>query len=496
MSEQQTEYRQIVKATSIFGGVQVVNILISLIRGKFVAILIGPAGMGIFGMLTSVASLFGALTNFGIGTSAVKDIAEANAGEDKTKIESVTAAFRKLVWITGILGAILLIVLSPWVSQITFGNRNYTISIIWVSITLLFAQLTSGNIVLLQGLRKLKELAKANVYGSIIGLFITVPLYYYFGKDGIVPAILLTSFSTLVISIYFGKKININNIKIPMKTAFIEGKSMLIMGFVLSINGLVLMGTSYLVKIFILNIGSIEDVGFYNAGFAIVNGYVGMIFTAMLTDYYPRLSSVANDNKLCIQTVNQQADIAILILAPIIIIFNILIQVIVIILLSSKFLAITDMIRWAMLGVFFKAASWPVGFIFVPKGNSRLFLFSELTANAYMLLFNILGYKYFGLQGMGISFLISFIVYLIQVYFLAKIKYHFSFTPSFYRIFIFQLSIAIVSFIIAKFMKGISLYSIGIILITISLIYSYIELDKRLNLKSLILSLKQTGKIK
>ena len=45
MTEEQSSYRQIVKATSVFGGVQGFNILISIIRSKVVAVLLGPAGI-------------------------------------------------------------------------------------------------------------------------------------------------------------------------------------------------------------------------------------------------------------------------------------------------------------------------------------------------------------------------------------------------------------------------------------------------------------------
>lgn len=72
MQEQRSSYRQIVKATSLFGGVQFFQILISVVRSKFVAILLGPSGMGIVGLLTSTTGLITGLTNFGLGTSAIK----------------------------------------------------------------------------------------------------------------------------------------------------------------------------------------------------------------------------------------------------------------------------------------------------------------------------------------------------------------------------------------------------------------------------------------
>ena len=74
MTEKKDSYRQIMKATSVFGGVQVFQILISIVRSKFVAILLGPAGMGIVGLLTATTGLVNGFTNFGLGTIAVKNI--------------------------------------------------------------------------------------------------------------------------------------------------------------------------------------------------------------------------------------------------------------------------------------------------------------------------------------------------------------------------------------------------------------------------------------
>ena len=203
MNKQQASYRQIMKATSLFGGVQVFQIIISVVRSKFVAILLGPSGMGIVGLLTSTTGLVAGLTNFGLGTSAIKNISEANATEDEQRISKVISVMRRLMWITGILGAVITLLFSPWLSQFTFGNREYTGAFIWISITLLLNQLSTGELVFLQGLRRLQDLAKANVYGSVAGLIVTIPLYYKFGVQGIVPVIIITAIITLFFSWYF-----------------------------------------------------------------------------------------------------------------------------------------------------------------------------------------------------------------------------------------------------------------------------------------------------
>jgi len=479
------------KATSLFGGVQVFQILIQIIRSKFIAILLGPAGMGIAGLLNSTIGLIGGLTNFGLGTSAVKNVAEANETGNGTRISTIITVLRRLVWFTGTVGFAITIILSPWLSQLTFGNKDYTVAFIWISITLLFSQLTNGQLVLLQGMRKLQYLAKANVYGSALGLIITIPLYYKWGVDAIVPGIIITSLISLAMSLFFSSRIKIQPVKVSKVRTIAEGKNMLMMGFMISLSGLIGLGASYLLRIFISNTGGVAQVGLYSAGFTIIGTYVGLVFTAMSTDYYPRLSGIAYDNQKATNMINQQAEIAILILAPILCVFLVFINWVVILLYSTKFVAVNGMIHWAALGMFFKAASWSIAIIFLAKSASKLFFWNELITNIYLLGFNILGYKYGGLDGLGISFLLSYFLYFVQVYMITHRKYAFKLDKSFIKIISLQLLIAIGCFFIVKLIITPYSYIGGTFLILISAIFSLHELNKRMDLKQILSTIKK-----
>lgn len=491
MPEHQSSYRQIMKATSLFGGVQVFNIIITIVRTKFVAVLLGPLGVGISGLLTTTTSFIGLLTNFGLGTSAVKDIAAACGSGDQQRISTVVTVFRRWVWVTGLLGTALTIILAPWLSVITFGNKKYTLAFILISITLLFNQISSGQNVLLRGTRQLRVMAQAGMIGSVLGLITTVPLYYVYGLDGIVPAIIITSVTTLLLTWYFARKLKIKPVKVTWEKTLAEGKGMMQMGFMISVSGLIAFGASHIVRIFISNTGGVEQVGLYNAGFAMINTYVGLVFTSMGTDYYPRLSAVAHDNKKCKEVINQQAEIALLILGPIIAAFIIFIHWIIILLYSNKFAGIDEMINYAAVGILFKAASWSIAFMFLAKGASQLFFWNELIANIYLLGFNVVGYRYGGLTGLGISFLAVYIFYLVQLFFVSTVKYEFNFNHAFYRIFLFQLICAVMAFFLTKFVGGTSAYVFGSMVIIVSAVVSFYELDKRMGMKFIIQGMLQ-----
>lgn len=485
MTEKQSSYRQIMKATSIFGGVQVFKIIIQIVRSKIIAVLLGPAGFGIIGLLHSTIDLIAGLTNFGLGTSAVKNVAEAHATGKTTRIATVIIVLKRLVWITGTIGAILTAILSPWLSELTFGNSEYTVAFLWVSITLLLKQITTGQLVVLQGLRKIKYLAQANLYGSFTGLILTVPLYYYFGIDAIVPGIIIASVISLGFTWFFSSKIKIENIRVSKVRTIAEGKSMMTMGIMISLSGLIGLGVAYIVRIFISNLGGVSEVGLYNAGFAIINSYVALIFSAMATDYYPRLSAVGYSNKKCKELINQQAEIAILILAPILIVFLVFIKWIIILLYSTKFVGIEQMIHWAALGMLFKAASWAIAFIFLSKGANKLYFANELIANVISLGVNLLGYYFWGLTGLGISFFVGYLLYLTQVFFVSKIKYDFNLNSAFVQIFTIQGTFVTVCFVLVSVISPPYSYFAGSLLILTASWYSLKELNKRIGLMEL-----------
>lgn len=482
----ESSYKNIFKSTAIFGGVQVFGILISIVRSKFIAVLLGPAGMGINALLTSSTTMISSLTNFGLGTSAVKNIAAANATGDELQIAKVVTVFRHWVWITGLLGFLVTLVLAPWLSEMAFGNRDYTISFLMISVTLLLTQISSGQGVVLRGMRQIKYMAQSGMIGSALGLVTSLPLYYFFAEKGIVPAIIITSITSTLLTWYYARKIQVKKVHVNRPELISEGKGMFTLGFMLSLSGLITTGVSYLVRIFISNKGGLNDVGLYNAGFAIINSYVGMVFTAMSADYYPRLSGVAHDKVKVTKEINQQAEIALLIIAPIICTFLVYIDWAVTLLYSRKFIAINAMIQWAALGMFFKATSWAIAFILLAKGASKVFFWNELITNVYLLVLNLAGYYYYGLAGLGISFMIAYLIYLVQIVILTRSLYDLRFRASLVGLFIIQFSLGLGCFLLMKFAGGLKAYIGGSLLIISSAAYSFYELNRRVGFKELL----------
>lgn len=480
-------YKEIVKATSIFGGVQVFNILIAIVRSKVIALLLGPAGMGIVNLLQSTTGMIGSITNLGLETSAVKNVSEAHSLNDRQEFGKIVSVFKRLVWITGLLGVVLTTGFAGLLSEWTFGSRDYTWSFILLSITLLINQLAASNNVILQGTRQLKFLASANMLGSVLSLFVTLPLYYFFGLDGIVPSLIMMALGTLVVSTYFSNKIDYLKYSPSWTEVKINGKQMVSLGFFLSLGVVLNSVIAYILRIYISNSGGVEDVGLYAAGFQIIGTYVGLVFTAMGTDYFPRLSAVAQDDPQRTKLVNQQGEVALLILLPIIVVFIFFAPWLVRLLYSQKFIPINEMIIWAAYGMFFKAASWAIAFQFLAKGASKLFFINELVVSIYLLLLNIGGYYYFGLMGLGLSYLITYMIYLFQVYWITKLKFNYHFSSSFLKKFLFAVFIGALSLMVVYTNLGVYQYVIGIGMTLVISWYAFNQIEQLTGLGSILL---------
>lgn len=478
-------YLDNLKTTLLFSGVQVYQILVRIIRSKFVAMFIGPEGMGIMSLLHASTDLISASTNLGLKTSGVRSVAEANSESDKQRIGVIAFVLRRLIFLTGMAGMLICIALSSLLSKTSFGSYDYTWSFIFVSVIILFEQLNNGEQVLLQGLQKRKYLANANLIGSTIGLFIMVPLYYFFKKDAIVWVLVISYLISLIISKVYTSKLELQTVNVPFREIFIVGKDMIKLGMFLSVQLVFSQLAMYVVRNYVSNVGSLDDVGLYSAGSTIINMYLGLVFTAMATDYFPRLAKTKSHEELC-DTIKQQAEIALLMFAPIVVVFIVFIKLFVVLLYSELFLQVESMLYWAMGGTLIKALSWSVSYSIVAKSSPKVYFWNEFVSIIYTLALNILGYRYFGLMGLGISIVISYTIYLLQVLIVAYHIYSFRVSKSVFNLFLFFNFCVLLTVLGKIFLPPVYAYFFGIFILILVSFITIKKLDERTNILDII----------
>jgi len=483
---EQSSYRQIFKATSLFGGVQVFQILIGIVRIKFVAVLLGTTGVGIIGLLNAPIDLIISITGLGISFSAVRDISEASGSGDKKNIAVAIKTLRRWAWFTGLLGAIITLSLAPLLSQWSFGNREYTWAFIWLSVTLLLYAISQGQRAILQGTRRLKDMAKATVIGSAIGLGTSIPLYYWFGIKGIVPAMIITAVTALILSWYFSRRVKIEDIELTVRQTFRSGLNMAKLGISMTLAGFVASLSRYIVNAFISNLSGVDQVGLYNAGWGVVGQYTAVIFAAMATDYFPRLSAIQADNEKVKELVKQQAETAVLIMTPLLGLLIIAMPLVVRILYTPAFMPIVLFASLTLLGMQFKAISWALGYVYLAKGDGRLFLILEIISGAIILGLNLVFYYFYGLNGLGVSFILSYFVGIILAYSVLRWKYSFSFPRKFYGKLIIAYGFVVATFLTIFIPDTLYKYIAGILVLMGASVFSLLRLNELMDLKALI----------
>lgn len=484
LATEQSSYRQIFKATSLFGGVQVFTILIGIVRVKFVAVLLGAGGVGIIGLLNSPLNMIISITGLGISFSAVRDISEANSSGDMAVLSGSIITLRRWSWLTGLFGAIVTIGFAPLLSQWSFGNRDYTWAFVWLSVTLLLQTISKGQNAILQGTRRLKALAKAGVIGSALGLITSVPLYYWFGVNGIVPAFIVTAVTGLLLSWHFSKQVAIENIQLSTKEVFFSGLKMVKLGVSMTIAGFIASLSAYILNAFISNNGGIEQVGLYNAGWGVVGQYTAIIFAAMATDYFPRLAAIHADNNQVKSLVNQQIDSALLIITPLLILLIIMMPIVIRILYTPAFLPVVMFAILTVMGIPFKVISWAMGYVYLAKSDSKLFIIIEISTGIIILIFNLLFYYLYGLNGLGVSFIVTYIIGVFLSFFVLRWKYKFNFPNKLLSNFILLYSFLLISFFAVLIKDVLFRYTVGMVMLGISIYYSIYRLNELMDLKT------------
>jgi antigen flippase len=402
-------YGQILKSTAVVGGSSMINIVIGIVRTKSVALLLGPAGFGLSGLFLSIANLTQNIAGMGLNSSGVRQIALAVGSEDSNRVARTVTVLRWTSILLGLLGGVLLLIFSQKISVLTFGTEKYAGSVAILSIAVFLNLVWAGQGALIQGMRRISDLAKVAVISALLGTLITIPMVYWFRERGIVPSLVATGAAALVTSSFYSRKVPITRVTMTLPELWGEAATLLNLGFAFMVAELLTLGTSYLIRIMLVQKLGLAATGLYQCAWTLGGLYIGLVLQAMGADFYPRLTSSANDNPGCNRLVNEQAHVNLLLAGPGVIATLTLAPLVIAVFYAANFSAAVGTLRWICLGVMMRVISWPTGFIMVAKAERGLFLGSDFAWAVVQLGLAWPCVSYFGLAGAGIAFCGSYL---------------------------------------------------------------------------------------
>jgi len=318
------------------------------------------------------------------------------------------------------LGALLLLILCKPLSWLTFKDYRHAGSVALLALAVFFGDISQGQAALVQGMRRIADLARMSVFGAFYGTLFSIPIIYFFREKGIVPLLICVMVASVLTSWWYARKIQVEPVRMTTREIWNETSALLRMGVVFMASGLLTMGAAYLIRVLVLRFYNLEAAGCYTAAWTLGNLYVGYILGAMGADFFPRLTAVANNNPECNRLVNEQTEVDLLLVGPGVIATLTFAPLIIHLFYSAKFGPAVDILRWICLGTMLRAVSWPMGFIMLAKGERKLFFWSELLSSMLCVGLVWVCLKVFGLSGTGIGFFGMYAAYWTGIYMLVR----------------------------------------------------------------------------
>ena len=258
MEEQRDDsYGHVLKYTSVFGGVQGLNILVSLVRNKIVAMLLGPEGMGLASLFQTTVNFISQSTNLGVSFSAVRNVSELFDTGDEARIAHFIKVVRAWSLLTGLVGMLLCILIGPMLSNLTFSWGNHTLHFVLLSPLVALLAVTGGETAILKGARQLKSLAVIQVYGMLSALVIAIPIYYFFGQSGIVPVMVLMGLTMLLLTIQRSYRLYPLHLT-GAKGILGEGMGMVRLGVAFTLAGVLGSGAEFIIRTYLNNVADLN----------------------------------------------------------------------------------------------------------------------------------------------------------------------------------------------------------------------------------------------
>lgn len=441
-------------------------------RAKAVAILLGPSGVGLVGMYATLIGFVGMIAGLGIGNSAVREITEANSSGDQTRLGYSTVILRRVSIFTGLLGWLLTALLAWPLCKWTFGSTERTGALALLGATLFLGAVSAGQSALLQGCRRISDIARMSVVSAVISTAISIGLYAFLGERGIIPVFLAGGLISLATSWWYARRINIVSVDPSWREMIPATKRMVQLGLAFMWGGVLTTGCTLLIRSEVVNLFGLSGNGIYQSAWTLSGMFAGFILGAMGTDFYPRLTAASVDNLQLNQLVNEQMEIGILLALPGLVGTLMFAPLAMHIFYSKEFLGGAILLPWFVLGVFGRVVSWPMSYIMMAKGASKWFATSETAANVvhFILAYSLM--RSLGLWGVAAAFAILYVLYTLAVFLITRHLTGFFWTRGTIRLLLLSSALVITGMMTQYWINGMTCHILGVLITACSLLIS------------------------
>ncbi len=390
----------------------IVKLMTGFILNKFLSIYLGPAKIALTGQFLNYLNIVGSFSNGGIGSGVIKYLSEYEKEEDKQQVISssfVISLSFSLVF------TIITLFFNNYLSILLLKDIRFSYIFNIFSLSIILFAFNSLISCILNGYQEIKKLIYLNIISSIFGAMYSLILVKNFKLDGVLIAYSTSQSIIFLISLFFLFKSKLVNFKkilhsynrdIILKLLKFSAMNLI---SVLCVNL-----TMIFTRIFITNSLSLESAGYWQSMSKLSDMYLSLITTTLVVYYLPKLSSIKDNYELKKEIFNVSK-----IVLPILAITNIIIytyrELIIKIVFTDKFLFMSHLFAFQMLGDFFKIVSWLLAFLMVSKAMTKEFIITEIIFSITYIIFIILFVNMYGFVGISYAWFANYLLYAISM---------------------------------------------------------------------------------
>ena len=405
-----SDSRGLIRSMLVIGSAQAVNILISIVRIKVLAVLLGPSGVGLLSIYNNLLEMVKQTAGLGMGSSGVRQIV-SSCGEE-VALNRVRRVLFAAHLIQGMLAMLAVWLLREQIATWLFGNATRATEVGLIGIAILLGLLGTAQTALLQGMRRIDDLGRVTVIGAFVGSVAGLVAVWMQGESGLIWFILVQPLAVVLIALHYSRSLpKPTTASLSLVETWDIWKPMAKLGAAFMLGGLATTATLLLVRGRISQELGLDAAGHFAAAWGIAMTYLGFLLGAMGADYYPRLTEVIHDRVTAVRLMNDQAQLSLAIGGPVILLLIGLAPWVITLLYSSEFGPAVTLLQWQTLGNVFKLASWALGFSLAASARSKTFLLVQVNFNILFLLMLWPTLASFGIIAVGPAFTIAYILH-------------------------------------------------------------------------------------
>ena len=401
-----SSYKAILRSTILMGGSSVANVIINVVKVKALALLVGPSGVGLLGIYQNFVGTTQTLAGLGVNNSGVRQLAAAaDEAVDPRLVRLVLLGYNL---VAGFVAAACIAGARDLVATWAFGDTTHAAAVGWLGVGAFLTLVAGSQAAVLQGRRKIRELAIMRMLSALLGAAIGVTAVAMFGVHGIVPFVIAAPATKAVVAYTFNRRDEALRGSPGLAGWQHQLWAMLRLGVPFMGAALMTAATQLYSRVLVVDQLGLDAGGHFQAAWQVSTTYIGVVLAAMAADYYPRLTQSINEPETAGRLVNEQTEVALLLGGPVLVGMMGFAPLVVVALYSTEFLASVEVLRWQVFGDLMKLMSWPLGFVLIAQGRGTLYLFTQGSWNGVYLLALWFGLDAVGLEAAGYGFALAY----------------------------------------------------------------------------------------